>query len=321
MVVLVMRRALLVGIDEYPSAPLAGCVNDATALERLLRRDEDGAVNFDTQLLVSDDEDVTRTRLREAIDGLFADPADVALLYFSGHGTENDLGGYLVTTDATLYDEGVALGDVLALANRAKHIGEVVVVVDSCHSGWLGAVPAAENMHASLREGVSILTASRSSQSALEEDGGGVFTGLVCSALDGGGADILGHVSVASVYAYVDQALGAWDQRPLFKAHLSRMLSLRRARPAIDISILRRLPDWFPTPEEDFPLSPRHEPSEKPSDAEAEATFRCLQRCNRVKLVEPVAEEDMYFAAVNETGCRLTALGRFYWKLASDGRI
>jgi uncharacterized caspase-like protein len=316
-----MRRALLVGIDDYPSAPLAGCVNDAEAMERLLRRHDDGGVNFDTQLLTSDQERVTRARLREAIDELFADPAEAALLYFSGHGTENDLGGYLVTSDADLYDEGVSLTDVLALANRATHIKEVAIIVDSCHSGWLGTVPAIDNAHASLREGLSILSASRSSQAALEEGDHGVFTELVCSALDGGAADILGNVSVASIYAYVDQAFGAWDQRPLFKSHVSRMLSLRTAKPAIDIAVLRRLPEWFESPDAEFSLSPRNEPTAKPADSEAEATFRWLQRCNRVKLVEPIDEEDMYYAAINSTGCRLTALGRFYWMLADDGRI
>ena len=49
-----MRRALCVGIDDYPGAPLQGCVNDATAMERLLSRDEDGSLNFDTMLLTSD---------------------------------------------------------------------------------------------------------------------------------------------------------------------------------------------------------------------------------------------------------------------------
>jgi Caspase domain len=316
-----MRRALLVGINDYPSAPLSGCVNDAEAMERLLSRHDDGGVNFDTQLLTSDREQVTRARLRESIEVLFADPAEAALFYFSGHGTENDLGGYLVTSDASSYDEGVSLTDVLALANRAVHIREVAIIIDSCHSGWLGNVPAVDNAHASLREGLSILSASRSSQASLEEDAGGVFTQLVCSALDGGAADILGNVSVASIYAYVDQALGAWDQRPLFKSHVSRMLSLRTARPAIDIAILRRLPEWFETPDAEFPLTPRHEHTAEPQDSEAEATFRCLQRCNRVKLVEPVDEEDMYYAAINSTGCRLTALGRYYWKLAADGRI
>lgn len=316
-----MRRALLVGIDDYPSAPLSGCVADAAAMERLLRRHEDGAVNFDTQLLTSDREAVTRTRLRQAIEMLFADPAEVALLYFSGHGTENDLGGYLVTSDATVYDEGVSLGEVLARANSSAHVAEVAIILDTCHSGRLGAVPGAENDRASLREGLSILSASRSSQAALERAGAGVFTDLVCSAFDGGAADIIGNVSVASIYAYVDQAFGAWDQRPLFKSHVSRMVSLRRAKPAIDVAILRLLPEWFPTPDADLPLSPRHEPTAEPRDTEAEETFRYLQRCNRVKLVEPVGEEDMYYAAVNATACRLTALGRFYWRLAADGRL
>ena len=179
-----MRRALLVGINDYPSAPLSGCVNDANAMERLLRRHDDGRVNFDTQILTSDLESVTRARLREGLEDLFADPAEVALLYFSGHGTENDLGGYLVTSDATAYEEGVSLGDVLAHANRATHITEVAIIIDSCHSGWLGTVPAINNMHASLREGLSILSASRSSQASLEEGEHGVFTELVCSALD-----------------------------------------------------------------------------------------------------------------------------------------
>jgi uncharacterized caspase-like protein len=316
-----MRRALLVGIDDYPSAPLAGCVNDAVAMERLLRRHEDGRVNFDTRLLTSDREHVTRARLRECIDELFARRAEVALLYFAGHGTENDVGGYLVTSDAQVYDEGVSLADVLTHANRATHIAEVVIIVDSCHSGWLGTVPAADNAHAVLREGLSILSAARSSEPSLERGDRGVFTELVCGALDRGAADILGEVSVASIYAYVDHALGAWDQRPLFKSHVSHMLSLRDAKPAIEIEVVRRLPTWFATPDADFALSPRHEPTAEPKDGEAEATFRCLQRCNRVKLVEPIDEEDMYYAAINSKGCRLTALGRFYWKLADDGRI
>jgi Caspase domain len=316
-----MRRALLVGINEYQSTSLTGCVNDARAMERLLRRHEDGRVNFDTQLLTSDGGLVTRARLREGIDHLFADPAEVALLYFSGHGTENDLGGYLVTSDATVYDEGVALADVLTKANHATYIAEVAIIVDSCHSGALGNVPPVDNRHASLREGLSILTASRSTQAALEQGEHGVFTELVCSALDGGAADILGNVSVAGVYAYVDQAFGAWDQRPLFKSHVSRMLSLRSTKPAINVAILRRLPEWFADPGAELPLSPRHEHTAEPHDPDAERVFRDLQRCNRVKLVEPVGVEDMYYAAIRSTGCRLTALGRFYWKLADAGRI
>src|SRR5947209_14326513 len=39
-----------------------------------------------------------------------------------------------------------------------------------------------------------------------------------CGALDGGAADVLGKVTVASVYAYLSETFGPWDQRPTFKA-------------------------------------------------------------------------------------------------------
>ncbi len=317
-----MRRALIVGVDDYPWAPLAGCVNDARAVEALLARDEAGGVNFDTRLLTSDHAQIDRATLLAEIEQLFADEADVALLYFAGHGTENDLGGYLVPVDAARYNEGVSLSDVLTLANNsAAH--EVVVILDSCHSGHLGQIPAIDNQRASLREGVSILTASRSTQAAAEQAGSGLFTGLVCAALEGGAADVLGKVTVAAVYAYVDESLGAWQQRPLFKSHVSQLLPLRMAEPKVDIGILRRLPEWFPDPEQDFPLDPSYEPEagEQHADAEHEEIFGCLQKCARAYLVVPVNQPHMYHAAINSTACRLTPLGRFYWKLANDGRL
>ena len=36
-----MRRALIVGVDDYPTSPLRGCVNDASEVARLLRRHQD----------------------------------------------------------------------------------------------------------------------------------------------------------------------------------------------------------------------------------------------------------------------------------------
>ena len=66
---------------------------------------------------------------------------------------------------------------------------------------------------------------------------GGVFTSLVVDALDDGAADLLGAVSAPGIYAYVEAALGAWDQRPLFKAHVSRVLVLRCCTPPIDREI------------------------------------------------------------------------------------
>jgi uncharacterized caspase-like protein len=316
------RRALVVGIDDYPGAPLAGCVNDANALAALLKTHEDGSPNFALRTITQPSQKITRSSLRSALAKLFSDSdeADVALFYFSGHGTENNLGGFIVTPDASRYDEGVSLVDVLTFANKSK-ARECVIILDSCHSGHLGAVPAIANEQASLREGVSILTASRAAQEAVESGGRGLFTELVCGALEGGAADVLGNTTVAGVYAYVDQALGPWDQRPLFKASLSKLVSLRNNRPSVEVDILRQLPAWFPTADHLFPLDPSYEPDAEPKNADHEEVFGHLQRCRASKLVEPVDEVHMYYAAMKRTSCRLTPLGVHYWRLAQSGRI
>jgi uncharacterized caspase-like protein len=317
-----MRRALLVGIDDYPNAPLAGCVADADTMRRLLSTHEDGSPNFDCRLLAAPPSNIARANLKREVDQLFQHEADVALLYFSGHGTENNLGGYLVTPDATRYDEGVPMEGILTLANQSP-VHEVVIILDCCHSGAFGQVMAIDNKNAiaHLREGVSVLTASRATQPAIEAGGSGVFTSLVANALDGGAADVVGNVTVAAIYAYVDQALGPWDQRPLFKAHVSRLTSLRRCQPAVPAVTLRRLPQWFPTPDAELPLDPSYEPDAEPCHQEHQAAFAELQKCRAAKLVEPVGEEHMYYAALRSKSCRLTPLGWHYWRLANEGRI
>lgn len=315
-----MRRALVIGIDDYPGAPLTGCVNDAQMIGALLANNADGSPNFDVQMLRSDVQQVTMVGVRAKIDKLFGQDADIALLYFSGHGTENDLDGYLVTPDAAKYDEGVSLTAVLTAANKSK-AREVIVILDSCMSGAFGQVPATGSNRASLREGVSVLTASRSDQVSTESGGRGLFSELVCGAMDGGAADVLGNVTVASIYAYVEQALGPWEQRPMFKAHVAKLVPVRRSEQAVPLEVLRELPAWFTSADHYLPLDPSYEDSVEPRHADHELVFKKLQKCRDSKLVEAVGEEYMYFAAINSKSCRLTPLGRHYWRMAQAGRI
>jgi uncharacterized caspase-like protein len=295
------RAALIIGIDDYHFAPLAGCVNDARKMAAILSRHEDGTPNFDCQVIVSSTSEhrpIERATLKEAVTTLCSLNSEVALFYFSGHGTANNLGGYLVTHDAKRYDEGMPLTDVLTLARKSV-AREVIVILDCCHSGELGQLPQIDNDSAVLREGVSILTASRASQEAVEVGGGGLFTSIVADALTGGAVDVLGNVTVAAVYAYVDQALGVWEQRPLFKSHVSQFTPLRKCNPPIDVEILRLLPTYFPNAYYDFPLDPSFEPTAEPGHDEHEKIFGHLQRLRATRLVVPVGEEHMYYAAVN----------------------
>lgn len=315
-----MRRALIVGIDDYPGCPLQGCVNDAKRLAKVLERHHDSKLNFQCEIVTAPPQSITRASLRKKINDLFGQPADVAFFHFSGHGTVNGLGGYLVTPDFVDYDVGVSMSEVLALANQAK-VKEVFITLDCCHSGALGSVPAISSDRVVLSEGVSVITATRSGQEAIEVGGGGVFTSLLVEALEGGAAGLLGEVSAASVYAYIDNAMGAWDQRPLFKANVDRFARLREAAPKIEMTLLCQLTKHFPLPAEELSLSPEYEPTVEPHDKNKEAVFLDLVRLRHAGLVEPIGEEHMYYAAVNSKTCALTALGKYYWRLVNEKKL
>ena len=84
------------------------------------------------------DTPVTRPLLREAVDQLFAGTPDIALFFFAGHGFVSNKGGYLRTTDARRYDEGVSMDEVLLAANESRAPNKVVIL-DCCHAGAMGS--------------------------------------------------------------------------------------------------------------------------------------------------------------------------------------
>ncbi len=315
-----MRRALVIGLDDYPSCALLGCVNDAKRLTEVLSRHHDSRTNFHCETVIAPPSSVTRPLLRKKISELFKERADVAFLHFSGHGTVNGLGGYLVTPDYCDYDVGIAMTEILALANQSP-VADVFITLDCCHSGAFGVLPAVSDNKVVLADGVSVITAARSGQEALEEGGGGVFTSLLVEALEGGAAGLLGDVTGASIYAYIDNAMGAWDQRPLFKANVSQFVKLREAAPRVKRTLVQQLIDYFPLPAELLELSPEFEPEVEPHDAEKEGQFKNLQKFRDAGLVEPVGEESLYHAAVNSKACGLTTLGKYYWRLVNERKI
>ena len=326
-----MRKALIVGINTYPFSPLSGCVNDANAIASVLATHGDGAPNFEIKLLTAPSSTIGRAELRGAIEKLFEGNNDISLFYFSGHGMIKSTGGYIVTPDAKKYDEGVSMDDILNLANQSR-AKDKVILLDCCHSGALGTPTITGNNLSQLSEGLSVLTASRDSESALEVDGKGVFTALVVDALHGGAADLRGHVTPGSIYAYVDQALGAWDQRPIFKTNVTRFTSLRSITPPVPLETLRKICNYFPSPGDEHKLDPSYEftnsheykqpeVKEPAADPAKVTILKDLQKFERVGLVAPVGEEHMYFAAMNSKTCRLTALGYQYWRLVQKKRL
>jgi hypothetical protein len=329
-----MRRALIIGINEYTSAPkLYGCVRDATALASVLAKNGDGSPNFDVRILTSDTELVSAGTLASATEELFAADADVALFYFAGHGAMGPANAVsLVSQDGREGALGLSLTTLVGLANEAhKRIKSVIIILDSCHSGGAAELPGfvAEEV-AAVGKGVIVLSAAHRTGYANEANGRGVFTDILIDGLQGSASDIMGNITPAAIYALVDQTLGSWEQRPVFKANVQHFVSLRKVPPRIQPHILRNLQAYFPTESAIFALDPSFEPDRDnvperfkhlPVNPENVKAFQELQKCNRFGLVVPVDVEHMYDAAMSSTGCRLTALGAHYRKLAENGRI
>jgi hypothetical protein len=324
-----MRIALIVGINYYEhGGSLFGCVDDAHAVKAVLERHGDGAVNFDCKLLTGTGptDRVDRSALKDNVEELFKQPADIALLYFAGHGHIEVTGGYLLATDSRRGDEGLALSEVLTLANGSPARNKVVVL-DSCHSGIAGTPPGQGNL-AAMSEGFTVLTASTADQYATEVNGRGTFTTLFVDALHGGAANLTGDITPGSIYAHVDQSLGWWEPRPVFKTNVRQFVSLRRVTPPIDLGNLRRITEFFPVPGYQFQLDPTFEPELKGRDPgmpapipENTRTFEILQRYNRLNLVIPVGAPHMWHAAMQSKACKLTVLGEHYRRLVEKQRI
>jgi Caspase domain len=328
-----MRKALIVGIDHYEHiGNLRGCVTDAQSVKAVLERHADGTVNFPApQVMIGTaaKQVVREQDLKRAVRELFAGDAEIALFYFAGHGYIEDTGGFLCASDAQTGDDGLSLQELMTLANRSRARNKVIIL-DSCHSGVTGNSSMTPDL-AQITDGVTILTATTADQVAIEMRRGGVFTRLFVDALNGAAANLVGDITPGSVYAHIDQSLGPWAQRPVFKTNVQTFVSLRRTKPPIALAELQALVTYFPSPGYELPLDPSFEPERfpdqlndpaiPPPDPSHTAIFRVLQNYVRVNLVRPIGAPHMWHAAMQGKSCQLTTLGQHYWNLVHNGLI
>ncbi|WP_245313017.1 caspase family protein, partial [Bradyrhizobium macuxiense] len=125
------RVALVLGNSAYQNAPrLANPVNDAGAMAAMLKSAGFDYVDFRRDLPAAE----TRRALREFADR--ARNADIAVVYYAGHGIEVDGANYLVPVDARLerdtdvYDEGLSLDRVLVAIEPVRKLR--LVILDAC---------------------------------------------------------------------------------------------------------------------------------------------------------------------------------------------
>ncbi|MDP3197996.1 caspase family protein [Tabrizicola sp.] len=124
------RVALLIAADDYRNIrPLANPANDARALEAVLEK-------LDFQVFIETNRDLKRTR--RALEDFKEDAAgaDVALLFFAGHGVAIDGVNYLLPTDADASSAERLAATSLPLAEAQAAIQSVapvaIILLDAC---------------------------------------------------------------------------------------------------------------------------------------------------------------------------------------------
>lgn len=125
------RVALVIGNSAYESVmPLTNAANDAAAIAKMFKD-----AGFD---IVEFRRDLKNLELRRAVNDFFdaARDADIAVVYYAGHGIEIDGTNYIIPIDAILdrdrdvYDETISLDRLLQSIEPAKQLR--LVILDAC---------------------------------------------------------------------------------------------------------------------------------------------------------------------------------------------
>src|SRR6202158_630851 len=125
------RVALVMGNSAYQNVNrLANPTNDSEAMSAILKKAGFDVVELKRDLNVSE----MRRALRDFSDTVR--DADVAIVYFAGHGIEIDGTNYLIPVDAVLerdidaFDEAIPLDRILTVIEPARQLR--LVILDAC---------------------------------------------------------------------------------------------------------------------------------------------------------------------------------------------
>lgn len=131
------RVALVIGNSAYQNVPkLTNPANDATMIASTLK-----GSGFDSVILR---DDVTKDTMRKALRD-FADQArdaDIAVVYYAGHGIEVDGTNFIIPVDAVLerdtdvYDETYPLDRILVAMEPARQLR--LIILDACRDNPFG---------------------------------------------------------------------------------------------------------------------------------------------------------------------------------------
>lgn len=228
------RRAVLVGCEQYPHAaeilsPLRCPRADVAAMAEQLKDDACGPFN-DIYDFVDKDHYLFSTCINEILTQ--ADPNDLVLFYFSGHGkldVQGDLHLCSYNTRASALQSTSLPTATLHTFVKKSRCATVVIILDCCFSGAIGRDLIKSGVDEPLQRlvrdsesgrGIFVLTSSSDIQTSKERDGddNGLFTKCLIRGLKTGEADDNsdGMITIDELARYVRQATSGEGQTPWF---------------------------------------------------------------------------------------------------------
>jgi uncharacterized caspase-like protein len=155
------RIALVIGNSSYQNAPrLPNPSNDADAIADMFRVAKFDVVDLRFDLSIVE----MRRALRDFTDK--SRDADIAVIYYAGHGMEIEGTNYLIPVDAVLerdrdaYDEAISLDRVLQTIDTAKLLR--LVILDACRENLFEVRMQRSAQKRSLSRGLASVEPSRS---------------------------------------------------------------------------------------------------------------------------------------------------------------
>ncbi len=185
-------HVLAVGVDQYqdPTLRLQFAAADAKSIAKALRDSAGGPYRAGAVRTLTDAE-ASKPAVLQALAQLRAQaqPNDLVIVFFAGHGVKDKAGFYLLTVEANTQ---ALPKTTLSGGELRKTLGEfpcqVLLMLDACHSGGVAKSfrPVVDDLTRALTDdecGVAVLSAAMASEQAQEKDGHGLFTKAILEAL------------------------------------------------------------------------------------------------------------------------------------------
>lgn len=216
--------AVLVGVNTYADPNITNltvCVDDVTAIQHVLQPDYQVTHLFTDATTAHPP---SRANILGAVASIAqaANPTDLLLFYFSGHGLAEDGESYLLTHDtrlSALKHTAIAMHDLRELLHHSAARARVIIL-DACHAGAaIGkSTPgmSAEFMQRVFAEaeGMAVLASCKHGQRSWEWPARkqSVFTYYLLEALRGqADTDGKGFITVSDVSRYVTDRVKHWS--------------------------------------------------------------------------------------------------------------